>query len=152
MSLRSHLRIFFLSSGLLLAACGPVKHINSPAASIQQLSVLTNGRWQLDIRLQNFSDVGMHYATLNAHLDVEGVSAGEIEIKLDMDIPGESADIVSAAITPNAKAYELLAGDRPHDFSYAIKGHIILSEPKRDFELDHKSRLSPVPGLSNIYR
>ena len=67
-------RTFLLASALaLLAACGPVKHpINPPNASIQQLDVLPDGRWKLQIRIENFSDQTVHYGAFKADLRVGG--------------------------------------------------------------------------------
>ena len=47
---------------LLLAGCGsggPVRRISEPAASLQQVSVRADGRWDVQVRLDNFSSVPM---------------------------------------------------------------------------------------------
>ena len=78
--LRTFLRTLLLASTLvLLAACGPVKHpINPPGASIQQLDVLPDGHWRLQVRLENFSDQTVRYGTFKAELRVGGEAAGEV--------------------------------------------------------------------------
>ncbi len=155
------IRVLLAGCFLLLAGCGgSVKRINSPTASIQQLSVLADGSWQLQIRLQNFSSVGMHYKTLAAHLDLMELSAGEINVSLDMDIPGESADVVQTVIVPASSAREALLGTdnsgaaKPTEIgiAYSLKGRITISDPKHEYEFEYKSRLSPAPGLNHVYR
>ncbi len=157
----SVIRLTLAGCLVLLGACGgPVKRINPPTASIQQLSVLDDGSWRIALRLQNFSSVGMHYSTLTAHLELAGVSAGEISTAPDMDIPGESADVVQTMIVPAAAAAASLLGTVKSDtvksteigVAYSIKGHIGISDPKHEYEFEYKSRLSPAPGLSGVYR
>ncbi len=72
---------FVLASLALLAACGggkPVRRINPPALSIQQLAVQADGRWLLELRVQNFSTVPMRFDTFEAGLEIEGANAGAI--------------------------------------------------------------------------
>ena len=98
--LRTFLRTLLLASTLvLLAACGQVKHpINPPGASIQQLDVLADGRWKLQVRLENFSDQTVRYGAFKAELRVGGEAAGAIDTNADMDIPGENADILDITL------------------------------------------------------
>ena len=51
---------------LALASCGggPVKRVSEPAAGIQQLSVRADGRWDVVVRLDNFSSVSEAVAVL----------------------------------------------------------------------------------------
>lgn len=139
----------------LAAACGPVKHpINPPSASIQQLDVLPDGRWKLQIRLENFSDQSVRYGAFKADLRVGGEPAGRIDANADMDIPGENADILDATLTPGADAAKAFKTDvsRPDGASYELKGTIQIPSAGKDFKFAHTSRLSPVPGVANSYR
>ncbi|MGH8041452.1 MAG: hypothetical protein ACREPN_05340 [Rudaea sp.] len=149
-------RIFFLSLLLIaFAACGPVKHpINPPNASIQQLDVLPDGRWKLQIRLENFSDQTVRYGAFKADLRVGGEPAGTIALDADMDIPGENADIVDTTLAPGADAVKAFKTDanRPDGVAYELKGSIDIPAAGKNFKFEHKSRLSPVPGLANAYR
>ncbi|MEO8459496.1 MAG: hypothetical protein ABI451_03115 [Dokdonella sp.] len=131
----------------LLTACGggPVKRINPPTASIQELSVQADGTWRLLIRVQNYSTVPMTFSSVTAHVSINDTDVGELSVSPNLEIVGESADIVTTTIKPNLK---LPAGD----FGYQLKGTIITSEPSKDFEFDRSSRLSPVPGLPNTWR
>lgn len=148
-------RTFLLASALaLLAACGPVKHpINPPNASIQQLDVLPDGRWKLQIRIENFSDQTVHYGAFKANLRVGGEAAGTIDTNADLDIPGENADILDITLMPGADATKAFKADlsHPDGVAYELKGTIDIPSAK-DFKFEHKSRLSPIPGVANSYR
>ena len=91
------LRVFLVAAALsLLAGCGPPLHpINPPNASIQQIDVLPDGRWKVQIRLENFSDKTQHYTTFKAELRVSGLAAADLALNPDLDIPGDNADIES---------------------------------------------------------
>jgi alkylation response protein AidB-like acyl-CoA dehydrogenase len=64
----------------LLSACGggPVKRVSQPAASIQQLTVRTDGSWSVDLRLDNYSSVGMRFDATALAVTVGGESAGTL--------------------------------------------------------------------------
>ena len=98
------LRFFLAAAALsLLAGCGPPLHpINPPSASIQQVDVLPDGRWKVQIRIENFSDKTQHYTTFKAELRVSGLAAPDLTLNPDLDIPGDNADIVEAVVTPSA--------------------------------------------------
>ena len=149
-------RTFLLTSALaLLAACGPVKHpINPPGASIQQLDVLPDGRWKLQVRLENFSDQTVRYGAFKAELRVGGEAAGAIDMNAALDIPGENADILEITLAPGADAAKAFKTDvaRPDGVAYELKGTINIPVAGKDFKFAHKSRLSPIPGLANSYR
>ena len=149
-------RTFLLTSALaLLAACGPVKHpINPPGASIQQLDVLPDGRWKLQVRLENFSDQTVRYGAFKAELRVGGEAAGTINMNPDLDIPGDNADILEITLAPGADAAKAFKADvaRPDGVAYELKGTINIPSADKDFKFEHKSRLSPIPGLANSYR
>jgi hypothetical protein len=140
---------------LAVAACGAPTHpINPPNASIQQLDVLPDGRWKIQLRLENFSDKTIHYAALKASLRVGGEAAADIALAPELDIPGENADIVETTITPAADARQAFLADvnRPGGAAYELKGTITIPAAGKDFKFEHKSRLSPVPGIPNEYR
>jgi hypothetical protein len=138
-----------------LAGCGPPIHpINPPGASIQQLDVLPDGRWKVQIRLANFSDKSVHYAAFKAELRFGGAAAANIDLNPDMDIPGENADIVETTFAPSADAAKAFAADikEPGGAPYELKGTINIPAAGKDFKFEQKSRLSPVPGIANEYR
>ena len=151
------LRIVAVTVGLAaLAGCGgaPRHPINPPNASIQQLDQLPDGRWKLALRIENFSDKTVHYGALKAALRVGGVAAADIDLKPEIDIPGENADIVEATVSPSAEARKAFAQDvkEPSGAGYELKGTIEIPSAGKEFKFEHKSRLSPVPGIPNEYR
>lgn len=142
------IRLLPAAALLLLVACssGPVRKIHPSTASIQELAILPGGEWQLSLRIENFSNVPMHYEALDARLDIDGTEAGEIHAAPDIDIVGNSGDVVTVrlrAVTP------LRAGA---DFGYRLEGTIRTSEPKANFKFERNSRLSPVPGIADTWR
>ena len=150
------LRPLLIIVSLATAGCfsGPTHPINPPNASIQQLDVLADGKWKLQIRLENFSDKTVHYATLKAALRVGGEAAGDIVLNPDMDIPGENADVVESTLAPSAEARKAFLADigQPGGAAYELKGTINIPAAGKDYKFEHKSRLSPVPGIANEYR
>ncbi len=138
----------------MFAGCGAPTHpINPPNASIQQLDVLPDGRWKLQIRLENFSDKTVHYAALKASLRVGGVAAAELALNPDLDVPGQNADIVETTITASADAQKAFLADvkEASGAPYELKGTINIPAAGKDLKFEHKSRLSPVPGIANEY-
>ncbi len=132
----------------LLAACasGPVKKIHPSTASIQQLAVQADGSWKIMLRIQNFSTMSMHYSAFDAKLKIAAVDAGEIRLAPDLDIVGNSGDVIEVTLKPATKL------PPTGDFAYQLTGTIDTSEPKAHFKVDMSSRLSPVPGVTNTYR
>lgn len=144
-----------LLSLCLLAACGgkPVRRINPPTVSIQQLAVQADGRWTLELRIQNFSTVSMRFDTFEAGLEIEGSNAGALFLRPGLEIPGESADVVTATLAPAREAAERLSeAARSGSIGYLLRGGVQTSEPDRKFPVQQSSRLSPVPGRPNTYR
>jgi len=139
----------------LLAGCGaPLHPINPPSASIQQLDVLPDGRWKVQIRFENFSDKTQHYTNFKAELRVSGVAAADISLNPELDVPGDNADIVETTLTPGADVARAFASDvkQPNGAPYELKGTITIPAAGKDFKFEHKSRLSAVPGIPNQYR
>ncbi|UXI69406.1 LEA type 2 family protein [Tahibacter amnicola] len=140
---------------LLVSACGggPVRRINPPSASIQQLSVQADGRWQLELRLQNYSTVPMTFTAVDLDLAIEGHKAGKLSVSPGVEVPGESADVVTVLHSPPAGAEKILAvAARDGNVGYTLRGGITTREPDKRFDLDQASQLSPVPGRPDTYR
>lgn len=131
-----------------LAACssGPVRKVHPSTLSIQQLAVHADGHWSITLRIQNFSTFPMQYGAIDATLSINGNDAGAIKLPLDINIVGNSGDVVDASLLSPVKLSE------SGDFAYQLKGTIATSEPKESFKFDTSSRLSPVPGVPNTYR
>lgn len=137
-----------LALACLLTACGsgPVRKVHPSTASIQQLAVQADGSWKITLRIQNFSTFPMRYSAVKATLAIAGTDAGEVSSTPDMDILGNSGDVVETVVKASAKL------PASGDFQYTLKGTIDTSEPKESFKFDTTSRLSPVPGIANTYR
>ncbi len=132
----------------LLTACssGPVRKVHPSTASIQQLAVQADGSWKITLRIQNFSTMSMHYSAFDAKLKIAAADAGEITLAPDLDIVGNSGDVIEVNLKPATKL------PASGDFAYQLTGTIDTSEPKAHFKIDMSSRLSPVPGVPNTYR
>lgn len=138
-----------------LAGCGsaPPKRINPPVASVQQLAVQADGSWQVDLRIQNFSNVSMTFDTIEAALSVDSTPAGQIYGQLGLEIPGNAADVAHFKLVPTAAARTTLASTLARGFDYRLTGTIDATDPARKrFDFLFDSRLSPVPGVADIYR
>ncbi len=147
MSLRTAILALLIALVVVACATGPAKRISPPTASVQELSALADGRWRALVRVQNFSNVAMTFNLLEAKLSINGSERGTISATLDLDMPGESADVFEAVFMPNTTA-PLDA----RDLDYTLKGRITSSEPSGDFPFERASRLSPVPGVPGTWR
>lgn len=147
-----------IAAASLLAACGGgagglPKRINPPSASVQQMHVLPDGRWELDLRIQNYSTVPMVFGTLEAQMTVNDVSAGSIYLTVDLDIPGQNADVVHTTFVPTTAARAVVQGDAARGgFGYKLVGSFQIKDPDKRFTFDHASRLDPAPGVPNTFR
>jgi hypothetical protein len=150
----------FLSLGLLatLAACGgPVRRVSEPTAQIQQLTVRADGRWDVDLRLQNYSSIPMRFDRVRLAMTLGGEAAGELSATPALTIGPESADVVAVAVSPGAAARiavaDALAGGR--SVPYTLTGDIAATPENgssRSFEVKRQSALSPAPGLPGVLR
>ena len=133
-------RLFTLSLALIVAACAsaPPKRINPPAVSIQRLVMQASGAYAIELRLQNHSDVPMHFAGINLQLRVAGIDAGRLRTQPDIDVSPHNAEIVHLRLSA--------------DKSYMLRGTVDISEPKRSYDIVFESRLSPVPGKPGEFR
>lgn len=144
---------------LSVAGCaiGPVRRVSEPSASIQQLTVGADGRWTIELRLQNFSNVPMRFDRVALALRTGGEAAGELRAEPALTIGPESADTAVVTLTPQAGARIAVAGalaDR-RSLEYVLEGTLSAGandKKARDYKLDRSSVLSPVPGLPGTLR
>lgn len=157
--MRSRIARTSLILGLaLLAACGgPVRRVSEPTAQIQQLTVRADGRWDVDLRLQNYSSIPMRFDDVRLALTVAGEAAGELRATPALSVGPESADVIAVQLNPPAAAKvavaDALAGART--VRYALAGDISATPDKasrRSFEVRRESALSPAPGLPGVLR
>lgn len=144
---------------LLLAGCGsgPVRRVSEPAASIQQLTVRVDGRWDVQLRLDNFSSVPMRFNTTNIQIAFDNGAAGSVQAQPQISIGPESADVVNATITPTAggraRIATALADGR--SLNYTLGGTVDAAPAEgsaHTYKIERTSSLTPVPGLPGVLR
>lgn len=143
----------------MLAACGggSVKRISEPAASIQQLTVRADGRWDVQLRLDNFSSVPMRFTATNIEIVFDNGAAGSVQTQPQISIGPESADVVNATISPTAdgraRIATALADGR--SLNYTLGGSVDAAPEdgkSRTYKIKRDSALTPVPGLPGVLR
>jgi LEA14-like dessication related protein len=145
---------------MLFSACasGPPRRVSEPTASIQQLTVRTDGSWSVDLRLQNYSSVPMRFAALSLAVSIGDEAAGTLQAQPALAVGPESADVVTVALAPTSSARILLA-DRlaaGSHVDYRLQGTVEAGPEDRastrTYTIARGSRLSPVPGLPGVLR
>ena len=145
---------------LLVAACagpGGKRRVSEPAASVQQLSVLADGRWEVSVRLNNFSNVPMQFASLDLRIALDGTEAATVQAQPGIAIGPESADVVkvTASPTPQARARIATALADGRSVSYRLDGEVRAGPEQsgpRSYAIKRDSALAPVPGLPGVLR
>lgn len=144
---------------LLLAGCsgGPVRRVSEPSASLQQITVRADGRWDVTLRLNNFSSVAMRFDTTALDIAFDNGNAARLDLQPALDIGPESADVYSATIEPlpagRARIASALADGR--GLSYTLLGSISATPQggkQKTWQIKRESALSPVPGLPGALR
>jgi hypothetical protein len=148
-----------LSVALLLAACGPTKHVFPPGLSIQQLRVGADGQWTVTVRMNNYSyDSAVRFDHLHATFKLGDDDAGTLDAAVAIDVAERSADVTDVRLTPSSAAQKALAAlgdDGSRNIAYSLKGTVQVTpedKSQRDFPVDHHDWLSPVPGVPGTYR
>lgn len=147
-----------LGVALALAGCtGVATRLQPPAASIQQLTVQSDGTWVALVRVQNNSyDTGMHVHAIDLTLSLDGRPAGHIAVSPSLDIPAMDADVATSTFEPDAAGVSALGAARPNAIAYELKGTLSVGKDSKSkaqsFPVDDKGFISPVPGVSNIWR
>ena len=144
----------------LLAGCGDgrVRRVSDPPASIQQLTVKADGQWSVDLRLQNYSSIPMRFDTVTLAMQVGDQDAGTLKATPGLSVGPESADVVTLAFSPTSAARivvaDALAGRRP--LPYTLDGTVNATPEEasksREFDVDSRNTLNPVPGLDGVLR
>lgn len=156
--MRDRIRLLvLLVAALLLGACGgggEVRRIYPPQATVQQLSLHADGRWSLNLRVENFSNVGARIDNIDLTMQVNGIAAGTITLAPERHIAPNSVEIFSLEMQPSpaALAAAALAQTDRRGLRYRLDGHIITSDPDDRYPTEFESVLSPVPGLDGVFR
>ncbi|MDO4709654.1 MAG: LEA type 2 family protein [Pseudomonadota bacterium] len=143
----------------LLAGCASTgaQRISEPASSIQQLRIDAQGQWQVELRLQNYSNVAMRFDQVDLALSIDGKPAGQLQAAPALTVAAESAEILALSLTPSLPA-KLQAADAlatGRGFAYQLKGTVKASTGNgkpRNYSLQRDSALSPAPGLPGVLR
>jgi hypothetical protein len=152
------LALGLVAAALMLAACGGIgTKLQPPTAGIQQLTVQSNGAWVVVVRFQNESyNAGMHVYAIDAELRLNGKPAGHIAISPALDIPAATADIATAIFQPEAAGTAALTAAKSNAVRYELKGTLSAGRGNKgvpqSFPLHGSGYISPVPGVSNIWR
>lgn len=144
---------------LMLAACasGPVRRVSEPAASIQQLSVGNDGRWTVELRINNYSSVPMRFDSIALALTVGDEDAVQLQAQPGLSIGPESTDVVSLTLAPSpaARIAMAVALTSNRSISYNLRGELRATPDagsQRTYQIERNSALSPVPGLAGVLR
>jgi hypothetical protein len=155
----AHTAALTATLAFLLAGCGsgPVRRVSEPAASIQQLTVRMDGRWDVQLRLDNFSSVPMRFSATNIQIAFDNGAAGSVQTQPQIGIGPESADVVNATIVPTAdgraRIATALADGR--SLNYTLGGSVDAAPEdgkSRTYKIKRESALTPVPGLPGVLR
>ncbi|MDQ3038559.1 MAG: DUF1439 domain-containing protein [Pseudomonadota bacterium] len=152
--------VWLVVSIALLAGCGTggtVRRVSEPAASLQQVTVRADGRWDVQLRLNNFSSVPMRFVATNIQIAFDNGAAASVQVQPLISIGPESADVVSALLTPTAdgraRIATALADGRT--LNYTLSGTLEAGPGEsnaRTYKIERNSSLTPVPGLSGVLR
>lgn len=144
---------------LAMTACGSgkVKRVSEPAASIQQLTVDSEGNWAVQLRLRNYSSMPMRFDSVALAVKVGEESAGTLNASPAVSIGPESADVVSVRMQPSSSARivvaDALAGGRT--LFYELEGTVSATpeeRKQRSFEVKSRNSLNQAPGLPGVLR
>lgn len=149
-----------LAPVLLLSGCGsggPVRRVSEPAASIQQLTVRADGRWDVQLRLQNYSNVAMRFTATDIAIAFDNGAAASVQAQPQLQVGPESADVFSATVVPTAGGRARIAGALADGggLAYTLSGSVEAAPEggdPRHYEVELSSALSPVPGLPGVLR
>jgi hypothetical protein len=155
--------LVLLTAGLVagLTACGPAKKsVYPPTVSIQQLSVLPSGQWQLTVRIQNNSYGEMDFKSLDGQLQIAELVPIRLHAVFKRDIPALTGDVVQLDVLPTTamvQALQTIAGKGSSGtLAYRVSGNTSAKpeqeDKPRDFDFNGNDWISPVPGIANTYR
>ena len=152
--------VLLATSALLLAGCGsngPVRRISEPAASIQQITVRADGRWELQLRLNNYSSIPMRFTGTRLDVAFDNGAAAHIEAQPNLEVGPESADVHVATVVPTAAGMARIATALAdgRGLSYTLEGDLQATPDgagSKTWPVKTSSALSPVPGLAGTLR
>lgn len=144
-----------------LAACGPArKSVYPPNVTIQQLSVLPNGQWQLTLRIQNNSYGEVDFTSIESRLQIAQLVPVRVHANFKRDIPALNGDVIQIQILPTAEMTQLeqatalkgSAGTLAYRISGSTMGKPEQDDAPRSFDVDGNGWISPAPGIAHTWR
>lgn len=128
-----------------------MKRVFPPEVSVHELAHGVAG-WTLRLRINNFSTVPMRFSDLQLALTLDGAAAGSLQSQPDLVIDANSSESLDLPLTPQAAAPIRASLDADRALRYQLNGWIRSSEPREKFEIEYRSALNPVPGLTDVLR
>lgn len=144
--------------GLALAACGPVKRVNPPGATVAGLTWSGESALKLKMRVQNFSDVDTTFDRVECTLTIAGRTLTCTPAPLSLEVSphqGEPVDVAIALSSDDAAALRRdldAATAKGASINYHLGGRVHASKPAGESELKRDGQLSPVPGKPGEFR
>lgn len=152
-----HAVAFLLLAAGVGCSSGPVRRVSEPSALVQQLTVRADGRWSVEVRIENFSSIPMRFDSVDLALGFGDNDAGRVTAQPALSIGPESADVFTTVLTPQAAGKlavaDALAGGR--SIGYTLSGTVTATpdeKRQRSFDIKRSSQLSPAPGLPGVLR
>lgn len=152
---RFGLAIVALLALFALAGCGtgPKKRVFPPEVRVQELLRQTDGSWQVQWRVSNFSNVPMRLERLELRLTLHEWPEQSLDVSSDVLIAANSVEVLNSTLPLDATQRGVLdALSTSQSVRYDLRGRAFFSDPDRKFDLTYNSALSPAPGLPGVLR
>lgn len=151
-------RIIFstLALLLLLTACasGPTIRYFPPQASLKELKQQPDGRWQAQIRVQNFSTGAMDFSEIRLKIQIQDGSWAELNGPSSLNVGASNAEVLSLGVifSPDTLQAIRQRQDKAQPLRYRLEGSVRSRDPNRTYPLTYEGRVNPAPGLPGVYR
>lgn len=141
---------------LLLSACasGPTVRYFPPQANLQQLQRSDDGNWQVQVRLQNFSNGAMQFKNLRLKIRIQDGEWTQITALDPLKVGANNAEILSLPVAFNAESSRILNErlQKSQSVRYMLEGELDSDKPSKTYPLKYEGRLNPAPGLNGVFR
>jgi hypothetical protein len=152
----SYLLGLSFSIAILLCSCSsePTKRYFPPQASLQQLQHLSDGQWQAQVRIQNFSTGAVEFKNLALNVQIQDSEWTTLTNTTIQKIGPNNAEIFTLNIPFNDTIAKVLTDrlNKSQSIRYVLNGSIQSIDPNKTYTLDYQGRLNPAPGLDGVYR
>jgi uncharacterized protein YhdP len=151
------LPVFLATSCLLmLGACSSTPRVRyfPPQASLQQLQRLSDGQWQVQLRMQNFSTGAMQFNSLALNVRFQDGEALRLNSNDTLKVGANSAEILNLTLSIPAAQQSLLNERlaKLQSVRYSLQGDVRSIDPNKTYPLAYEGRLNPAPGLDGVFR